>query len=73
MTLLLAELQRDEVTISPIDKVGRNAVATCEVVYDDLPVKVTDRVGEEGKGFSYLISGLECRAYFDRSGGAGHW
>ena len=60
MTLLLAELQRDEVTISPIDKVGRNAVATCEVVYDDLPVKVTDRVGEEGKGFSYLISGLNA-------------
>ena len=60
MTLLLAELQRDEVTISPIDKVGRNAVATCEVVYDDLPVKVTDRVGQEGKGFSYLISGLNA-------------
>ena len=60
MTLLLAELQRDEVSISPIDKVGRNAVATCEVVYDNLPVKVTDRVGEEGKGFSYLISGLNA-------------
>ena len=57
---LLAELQRDEVTISPIDKVGRNAVATCEVVYDDLPVSITDRVGEEGKGFQYLISGLNA-------------
>ena len=47
-------------SISPIDKVGRNAVATREVVYDNLPVKVTDRVGEEGKGFSYLISGLNA-------------
>ena len=44
--LLLAELQRPEVSISPIDKVGRNAVATCEVVYDDLPVAAADRVGE---------------------------
>ena len=35
LTLLLAELQREEVQISPIKKVGRNAVATCEVVYDD--------------------------------------
>ncbi len=60
MTLLLAELQRPEVTISPIDKVGRNAVATCEVVYDDLPVQISDRVGEEGKGFRYLISGLNA-------------
>jgi acyl-CoA dehydrogenase len=60
MTLLLAELQRPEVTISPIDKVGRNAVATCEVLYDDLPVHVTDRVGEEGKGFRYLLDGLNA-------------
>lgn len=60
MTLLLADLQRDEVSISPIDKLGRNAVATCEVVYDDLPVVVTDRVGEEGKGFRYLLDGLNA-------------
>jgi len=60
MTLLLAELQRPEVAISPIDKVGRNAVATCEVVFDDLPVAVTDRVGEEGKGFTYLLAGLNA-------------
>jgi len=60
MTLLLAELQRPEVTITPIDKLGRNAVATCEVVYDDLPVAVTDRVGEEGEGFRYLLSGLNA-------------
>ena len=60
MTLLFAELQRPEVAISPIDKVGRNAVATCEVVYDDLPVHVTDRVGEEGMGFRYLLDGLNA-------------
>jgi acyl-CoA dehydrogenase len=60
MTLLLAELQRPEVKISPIDKLGRNAVATCEVVYDDLPVQIADRVGEEGKGFRYLIDGLNA-------------
>ncbi len=60
MTLLLAELQRPEVTISPIPKLGRNAVATCEVVYDDLPVHVSDRVGEEGRGFRYLLDGLNA-------------
>lgn len=60
MTLLFAELQRPEVSITAIDKVGRNAVASCEVVYDDLPVNVTDRVGEEGKGFQYLLGGLNA-------------
>ena len=58
MTLLLADLQRPEVDIRPISKVGRNAVVSCEVRYDDLPVAVTDRVGEEGEGFRYLLDGL---------------
>ena len=60
MTLLFAELQRPEVSISPIPKLGRNAVATCEVVYDDLPVHVSDRVGEEGKGFRHILDGLNA-------------
>jgi acyl-CoA dehydrogenase len=58
MTLLLADLQRPEVDIRPIPKAGRNAVASCEVRYDDLPVPVDDRVGEEGEGFRYLLDGL---------------
>ena len=60
LTLLFAELQRPEVAISPIPKVGRNAIATCEVVYDNLPVHVTDRVGEEGKGFQHILAGLNA-------------
>lgn len=64
MTLLLADLQgadgatRPEVSIAPIAKAGRNAVVSCEVAYDDLPVPVADRVGDEGQGFRYLLDGL---------------
>jgi acyl-CoA dehydrogenase len=58
MTLLLADLQAPEVDIRPIPKIGRNAVVSCEVTFDDLPVAVADRVGEEGRGFSYLLDGL---------------
>lgn len=60
MTLLLAELHKPEVSISPIAKLGRNAVRTCEVVYDDLKVSVEDRVGDEGEGFRYLLDGLNA-------------
>ncbi len=60
MTLLLARLQAPEVSISPIPKLGRNAVQTCEVVYDDLQVAFDDRVGEEGEGFKYLLDGLNA-------------
>jgi acyl-CoA dehydrogenase len=58
MTLLLADLQSSSVDIRPIPKAGRNAVASCEVRYDDHIVAVTDRVGEEGQGFRYLLDGL---------------
>lgn len=60
LTLLMADLKQPEVSISPIPKAGRNAVASCEVVYDDLRVHVSDRVGEEGQGFKYLLSGLNA-------------
>jgi acyl-CoA dehydrogenase len=37
---------------------GRNAVASCEVVFDDLPIPRENLVGEEGKGFYALLDGL---------------
>jgi acyl-CoA dehydrogenase len=58
LTLLLADLQSPQVTITPIPKAGRNAVVSCEVSFDDLEVPVDQRVGEEGKGFTYLLDGL---------------
>jgi acyl-CoA dehydrogenase len=58
MTLLLADLQRPEVDIRPIPKVGRNAVASCEVRYDGLSVPVDQRIGAEGEGFRYLLDGI---------------
>ncbi|MBA2608674.1 MAG: acyl-CoA/acyl-ACP dehydrogenase, partial [Actinobacteria bacterium] len=58
MTLLLANLRDPAVDIASIPKAGRNAVASCEVRYDDLRVGVDDRVGEEGRGFHHLLDGL---------------
>ena len=58
LTLLLVDLQRPEVDITPIPKLGRNAVVSCEVRYDGLRVPVGRRVGEEGEGFRYLLDGL---------------
>lgn len=60
LTLLMADLQSPAVTIRPISKAGRNAVASCETTYDDLMVHVSDRVGEEGGGFRMLLDGLNA-------------
>jgi acyl-CoA dehydrogenase len=58
MTLLMVDLRRPEVDIRPIPKLGRNAVVSCEVRYDGLRVPVSRRIGDEGKGFTYLLDGL---------------
>ncbi len=58
MTLLLVDLKDPAVDITPIPKLGRNAVVSCEVRYDNLRVPVSMRVGDEGEGFRYILDGL---------------
>jgi acyl-CoA dehydrogenase len=58
LSLFLADLDRDYVDIRPIPKMGRNAVASCETVYDGLPVPGYRRIGEEGDGWRCLLHGL---------------
>lgn len=60
LTLLFANLRDPAVSVRPIAKVGRNAVASCEVSYDGLYVDDADRVGEEGSGFHHLLDGLNA-------------
>jgi acyl-CoA dehydrogenase len=58
LSLFLAELNPKYVDIRPIPKVGRNAVASCEVAYDELPVEGWRLVGERGRGFQQILHGL---------------
>ncbi len=58
LSLFLVDLDPDHVDIRPIPKAGRNAVASCEVFYDGLPVEGWRLVGEEGKGFRHILHGM---------------
>ncbi|WP_028659921.1 acyl-CoA dehydrogenase family protein [Nocardioides insulae] len=58
MSLFLVDLDTPGIELSPIPKLGRNAVASYEIVFDDVRVPATARIGEEGKGFRYLLDGL---------------
>src|SRR5246500_5325198 len=58
MTLFLTDLDRNHVDIRPIRKMGRNAVLSNELFIDDLEVPVEDRVGGGGRGFRYILDGL---------------
>lgn len=58
LSLFLVDLDPTHVDISPISKTGRNAVASCEVAYDSLPVEGWRLVGERGQGFRHILHGL---------------
>lgn len=58
LSLFLVDLDPNHVDIRPIPKLGRNAVASCEVAYDDLPVEGWRLVGERGHGFRQILHGL---------------
>ncbi len=60
MTLFLVDRHAPGVDAVAIPKMGRNAVASCETTYDDVVVPIADRVGEEGRGFQYLLDGLNA-------------
>ena len=60
MTLFLVDRHAPGVDAVPISKMGRNAVASCETTYDDVAVPFADRVGNEGRGFQYLLGGLNA-------------
>lgn len=58
MTLFFCKLDRNNVTISPIDKLGRNCIDSNELFIENLEVYDEDIVGEVGNGFRCLIDGL---------------
>jgi acyl-CoA dehydrogenase len=58
LTLFYTDLDRRHVEVREIDKMGRHAVDSNQVFFDALPVPETDRIGDEGKGFEYILHGM---------------
>ena len=58
MTLFYTDVDRDKIAITPIDKMGRNAVNSNAIFIDGLVIPEEDRIGAEGKGFKLLLDSL---------------
>ena len=56
--LSLFYTDREKIEAKPIPKMGRKAVECNMLFIEDLFVPAEDLVGEEGKGFQYLLHGL---------------
>ena len=58
LTLFYTDFDRQYIEVREIDKMGRHAVDSNQVFFDGLPVPEEDRIGEEGKGFEYILHGM---------------
>jgi acyl-CoA dehydrogenase len=58
MSLFYTDLDRNAVEVREIHKMGRAAVDSNLLFIDGLKVPLEDRIGEEGKGFQYILHGM---------------
>ena len=58
LSLFYTDLDRSKVEITEIEKMGRKCVDSNQIFFDGLEIPVEDRIGEEGKGFRYLLHGI---------------
>jgi acyl-CoA dehydrogenase len=58
LSLFYTALDRRHVEVREIDKMGRKAVDSNQLFIDGLEVPVEDRIGGEGRGFQYILHGM---------------
>jgi acyl-CoA dehydrogenase len=58
LSLFYTDLDRRYVEVREIEKMGRKAVDSNMLFIDALPVPIADRIGEEGRGFEYILHGM---------------
>ena len=58
LSLFYTALDRRFVEVHEIDKMGRKAVDSNQLFIDGLEVPAADRIGEDGRGFEYILHGF---------------
>ena len=58
ITIFYTDLDRSKIDVHRIPKMGRKAVDSNSIFIDGLFIPEADRIGEAGKGFSYILHSL---------------
>jgi acyl-CoA dehydrogenase len=58
ITIFYTDLDRSKIAVHRIPKMGRKAVDSNAIFIDGLFIPDSDRIGEEGKGFGYILHSL---------------
>ncbi|MBP2229423.1 acyl-CoA dehydrogenase [Azospirillum agricola] len=58
LSLFYTAFDRSRIDVRVIDKMGRKAVDSNELFIEGLEIAEEDRIGEEGRGFDYILHGM---------------
>src|SRR4051812_6950229 len=58
LSLFYTDFDRGRIAVHEIEKMGRKAVDSNELFIADFEIPVEDRIGEEGRGFEYILHGM---------------
>lgn len=58
LSLFYTDFDRKRVHTREIEKMGRKAVDSNELFFENFEIPVEDRIGEEGRGFEYILHGM---------------
>ena len=58
LTLFYTDFDRSRIKVHEIEKMGRKAVDSNELFFEDFEIPEEDRIGEEGRGFEYILHGM---------------
>ena len=57
-SLFYTDFDRSRIKVHEIEKMGRKAVDSNELFFENFEIPVEDRIGEEGRGFEYILHGM---------------
>jgi Acyl-CoA dehydrogenases len=58
LSLFFTDFDRNAIEVRPIPKMGTGMLHSCELFIENLKIPKEDLIGEEGKGFYYLLDSL---------------
>jgi acyl-CoA dehydrogenase len=58
LSLFYTDLDRSRIKVHEIEKMGRKAVDSNELFIENFEIPLADRIGEEGRGFEYILHGM---------------